>query len=252
MARDASRGAPDEAAAGAGATRARSSSARRGLVLVVLVGLSALLRASLNSRMPLPIDLPTSGRRFGPRIDQGDDEDDDELHRADVEWHGGVRSPRLTVRQRIAGRARAGDVHRTVRLVIRTRPAAPPRSSACGASGRPSAARERDEMLRATRRHAADRAQQLELRRRAAPCPGSRSAATPRARRAARACGRGRRRPRPGRCQSTSAPTGRLRARTVRPCSALSIAAACCALVRRRSARASARASPVSASAARA
>jgi hypothetical protein len=23
--------------------------------------------ASLNSRMPFPIDLPTSGRRFGPR-----------------------------------------------------------------------------------------------------------------------------------------------------------------------------------------
>ena len=55
-----------------------SSSSRRSLV-----------SDSLNSRMPLPIERPTSGSFFGPEDDQGDDEDDDELH-AVRRWACGV------------------------------------------------------------------------------------------------------------------------------------------------------------------
>ena len=45
------------------------------------------LIASLNSRMPVADRLADLGQALGAEDDQGDDEHDHELERADVEWH---------------------------------------------------------------------------------------------------------------------------------------------------------------------
>ena len=61
-----------------GAYSSSSSSSRR----------ESPLSESLNSRIPWPIERPDLGQALRAEHDQGDDEHDDELAWADVEWHG--------------------------------------------------------------------------------------------------------------------------------------------------------------------
>ena len=72
---------------------------------------SSPLTEPLNSRMPLPSERPSSGQPFGPEDDQGDDQDDRDLHGSDVSasTHGNgrqcdrIRSPRISWGGRLPG-----------------------------------------------------------------------------------------------------------------------------------------------------